>query len=257
MDKFTIYKLDIASALDSEEIQKLLISIGFKWNFINEARIEHPFTYPISLYIRPQDHEYFCGFDGDAKEIYPNQLKDMVVLNRKDPNDGNYSLFISSSQGYLNLYKTFDDVFYVFDRTLKGWDKSRSVTIKTQGLVAKNSLSLEEGLITGKEAYFAIGEGKNVQAKYFDVDTPESWSEWKDIDIAQWDFNFLLNPVLSKSFKFRIKPNQFLINGIEVPAPLTKRTNGKNSIFLSASRLGKWILSSYMGRFINRKETFP
>jgi len=221
MDNFTIYKLDVANKKVSEEIQKLLISIGFKWNFINEARIEHPFTYPISLYIRPQEHEYFCGFDGDAKVINTEQLKDMVVLNRNDPNDGNYSLFISDSLGHLNLYKTCNDVFYVFGERLKIWDKSRAVSINTAGLEPKGKVEKDQGLISWVDALRALADGKEVEFEH----DKHGWVNCLGLNIEQ---------VIGGLFKLRLKPKTIKLE-LGIPAPFEPKV-GEDYFYINSCR---------------------
>ncbi|MDX8157788.1 hypothetical protein SLK20_01060 [Acinetobacter pittii] len=214
MDKIFIR---IFNQAEANEAKTLIESLGytFEEDQLSQYHNERPWLNAMK--------DGSCGFDesvldNDSKEVTIQQLRDLAVLHRKNPNDGNYSLFISDSLGYLNLYKTSDDVFYVFSDRLKIWDKSRAVSNKTEGLIAKSITSFEPDLISGKEAYFAIGEGKNVQAKYFEENTPEIWSEWKDIDITRWDFKFLLNLKLSERFKFRLKPETLKLE-LDIPAP--------------------------------------
>lgn len=243
MDKNAIYKIEIANRKDSEEVQKLLISAGFKWNFINSARIVHPFNYPIALYIRPQEREYFCGFDGEAVKVKVPEIKDLSTLIRNDVKDASHK-----DNQDKSIYLTNDNTIYYWDGE---WIDSAINRSNQYEQYLKNSLkpinaselviSLNEGSIIKVEGLECVINGKAALAAALNGDeiqmTLEPWetSSWQSFnpefdEASTKEFWTDLDSEGRKIF-FRIKPNHFLINGIEVPAPLTKEPMVKTPYF--------------------------
>ncbi|MGQ1316570.1 hypothetical protein ACT400_12905 [Acinetobacter baumannii] len=147
------------------------------------------------------------------KELTLPQLRDLVVLKRKNPDDGNYRLFISDSQGELNLYKTADDVFYVFSKELKGWDKSRAVNINTEGLV-KKGIEKDPALISGDVALANVH--KHIVQYLHDDEPYGRWTTITDNLWSQYHLGMFLDP--DTKFKFRFKPQTIKVE-LELPKP--------------------------------------
>lgn len=79
MDNYKIHRIHIKNSEASVEVQNLLINAGLKWNISKEPRVEHPYGYPIALYIRWQEKEYFCGYDSYAENINLDELRQLVT----------------------------------------------------------------------------------------------------------------------------------------------------------------------------------
>ncbi|MDE4038798.1 hypothetical protein [Acinetobacter pittii] len=214
------YKIKVKDEAESKEAQELFEQLGFKWtgdHLENGDWYSHLYAENSTCcYLSP----YVWGGLGDRfKELTLPQLRDLVVLKRNDPADGNYSLFISSSQGYLNLYKTSDDVFYVFCSRLKIWDKSRSVTLNTEGLEPKGKVEKDQGLISGAEALRALADGKEVEFK-------DGEGKWENI---KYHMNLDLSMFLTAPdwMSFRLKPQTIKLE-LEIPAPYKAKIGGRD-----------------------------
>lgn len=198
------YKIKVNDEAESKEAQELFFELGYSWlccgKYYNRiGNYTFITAYPDEMLLR-------MGWGGDTdKELTLPQLQDLVVLKRKNPDDGNYRLFISDSQGELNLYKTADDVFYVFSKELKGWDKSRAVNINTEGLVKKGEVKAP-ALISGAEALRALADGKEVEG------FSEENEEWIPI------VYFSVQEVVNGLYKFRLKPQTIKLE-LELPKP--------------------------------------
>ncbi|HEE5581758.1 TPA: hypothetical protein R7O71_003257 [Acinetobacter baumannii] len=198
------YKIKVKDEAESKEAQELFFELGYSWlccgKYYNRiGNYTFITAYPDEMLLR-------MGWGGDTdKELTLPQLQDLVVLKRKNPDDGNYRLFISDSQGELNLYKTADDVFYVFSKELKGWDKSRAVNINTEGLVKKGEVKAP-ALISGAEALRALADGKEVEG------FSEENEEWIPI------VYFSVQEVVNGLYKFRLKPQTIKLE-LELPKP--------------------------------------
>lgn len=196
------YKIKVKDETESKEAQELFFELGYKLYEPGRARL-HKVNWISSF----DDGEICLDANDvtDHKELTLPQLRDLVVLKRKNPDDGNYRLFISDSQGELNLYKTADDVFYVFSKELKGWDKSRAVNINTEGLVKKGEVKAP-ALISGAEALRALADGKEVEG------FSEENEEWIPI------VYFSVQEVVNGLYKFRLKPQTIKLE-LELPKP--------------------------------------
>ncbi|OBY75929.1 hypothetical protein [Acinetobacter gyllenbergii] len=215
------YKIKVNDEAESKEAQELFFELGFQW--YKEDKGVFWETTSGFIFANGNTKILMGGVFMDADAYAPvtlPQLRDLVVLHRNDPKDGNYSLFISDSQGELNLYKTADDVFYVFSRQLKGWDKSRAVGINTEGLKAipVTLEPVEQGLISGADALRALADGQLVQWMIGDV--------FQDVT-DEWKIRAFSHP----SFKFRLKPRTIKLE-LEIPAPFEPKV-GEQYWFLS------------------------
>lgn len=71
-------------------------------------------------------------------------------------------------------------------------------------------------LISGKEAYFAIGEGLIVQKSYDPIGNG-IFGEWEDLDPSVFNiYGMLKDSGNDPQFRFRIKPRTVNLNGVEV-----------------------------------------
>lgn len=189
---------------NTEEAISLLDELGFDVTGLTDMSS--------FLYAKAQDKKAFNGVVNpeNYQFISVAKLNDLVVLNRKNPADGNYRLFISDSQGELNLYKTSDDVFYVFSKELKGWDKSRAVNIKTANLIKKGN-EKDPAFISGAEALRALADGKEVE--YLEVS-----DKWRDAKFLT------ANVLLVGDFSIRLKPQTIKLE-LELPKPFEPKDN--------------------------------
>lgn len=195
--------MDNYKVTNTEEAISLLDELGFDVTGLTDMSS--------FLYAKVQDKKAFNGVVNpeNYEFISVAKLNDLVVLNRKNPADGNYRLFISDSQGELNLYKTSDDVFYVFSKELKGWDKSRAVNIKTANLIKKGN-EKDPTLISGRDAWLADFDGKKVQFKNIGTGN----DQWFPFESENWDHEDLK----SGSYQFRLKPQTIKLE-LELPKP--------------------------------------
>ncbi|WP_198077557.1 hypothetical protein [Acinetobacter calcoaceticus] len=226
------------------EVLKKLSSLGYLTDF---PRIESDefsiFTYEDGG-INFVDNQYVIdrahwAVEG-IKDLSEDKLNDLIVLHRNSIEDANYSILVASDRPDYPLYISSEGVFYSFAENPQKWVESKTINDKTTGVrklkkdqTSESSFEFKtfkveglEGLIDGKTALAAALNGEEIQMTF------QPWeSSWQS-------FNPEVDEVSTKAFWtnldsegqklfFRIKPNKFLINGIEVPAPLTKEPMGK------------------------------
>ncbi|WP_228736914.1 hypothetical protein [Acinetobacter pittii] len=220
------YKINIKNGLDISKATLALNSLGYVLGNLPKDSIHviYAMADKTVQYVTYDDGYDYHGIE--AKDLTVDQLKDKAVLHRNNPNDGNYSLFISEPQGHLNLYKTSEDVFYVFCNRLKIWDKSRAVNINTEGLVKKGEKK-DPALISGAEALRALADGKEVELLDEEFDIP-----WTKI-LTEKDERNAIEPGISMFFdgyreiKFRLKPQTIKLE-LEIPAPYKAKIGGRD-----------------------------
>ncbi|PNC50227.1 hypothetical protein [Acinetobacter baumannii] len=203
---------------NTEEAISLLDELGFDVTGLTDMSS--------FLYAKAQDKKAFNGVVNpeNYEFISVAKLNDLVVLNRKNPADGNYRLFISDSQGELNLYKTSDDIFYVFSKELKGWDKSRAVNIKTANLIKKGN-EKDPALISGDVALANVH--KHIVQYLHDDEPYGRWTTITDNLWSQYHLGMFLDP--DTKFKFRFKPQTIKLD-LEIPAPYKAKIGGRDDI---------------------------
>ncbi|MFX6121988.1 hypothetical protein ABTF35_13650 [Acinetobacter baumannii] len=201
-------KIKVKGDLDISKATLALKSLGYVLGNLPKDSIHviYAMADKTVQYVTYDDGYDYHGIE--AKDLTVDQLKDKAVLHRNNPNDGNYSLFISEPQGHLNLYKTSEDVFYVFCNRLKIWDKSRAVNINTEGLVKKGE-EKDPALISGAEAYDLIGKRVEVEAFCSQGDGTFKWEDAKHLPACD---------ILNDGFDFRLKPTTLTVNA-ELPKP--------------------------------------
>ncbi|MEO9300505.1 hypothetical protein ABI223_01910 [Acinetobacter pittii] len=202
------YKINIKNGLDISKATLALKSLGYVLGNLPKDSIHviYAMADKTVQYVTYDDGYDYHGIE--AKDLTVDQLKDKAVLHRNNPNDGNYSLFISEPQGHLNLYKTSEDVFYVFCNRLKIWDKSRAVNINTEGLVKKGE-EKDPALISGAEALRALADGKEVEFKH----DSQGWVTCLGLNIER---------VLGGWHQMRLKPQTIKVE-LELPKPFEPR----------------------------------
>ncbi|MFW2076556.1 hypothetical protein ACG94X_02330 [Acinetobacter sp. ULE_I010] len=159
--------------------------------------------------------------------------QDLVVLNRNDVSDANFSLAVASDRPDHPIFKTSKGIFFTYSDNKNKWIECSSINNKTTGLKAlpvKEAVETTqtikvkglEDLIGGTVALQAVLNGQTVQLSL------EPWEKkhWDDfipcIDETSTKVFFTEFHGEQKVF-FRIKPKTININGIEVPAPFFHR----------------------------------
>jgi len=258
------YKIKIKDEAESKEAQELFFALGYGWTsdckqqvYTNQDAITEGYSSDYQIgFIYADDDGCLLHDENDqsahvtyvdsraAKELTISTLKDLVVLHRNDINDANYSILVASDIPDYPLFKSSEGIFYSFAENPQKWVECKTINDKTTGVrkLKKDQTSDSssefktikveglEGLIDGKAALAAALNGEEIQM------TLEPWeSSWQS-------FNPELEEASTKAFWtdhdsegrkvfFRIKPNNFLINGMEVPAPLAKEPMGKIPYF--------------------------
>lgn len=163
--------------------------------------------------------------------------QDLVVLNRSDVSDANFSLAVASDRPDHPIFKTSKGIFFTYSDNKNKWIECRSINNKTTGLKAlpvKEAVETNqtikvkgfENLIGGTVALQAVLNGQTVQLSL------EPWEKkhWDDfipgIDETSTKVFFTEFHGEQKVF-FRIKPKTININGIEVPAPFKPNVDEK------------------------------
>ncbi len=209
------YKIKVKGELDISKATLALNSLGYVLgNFPKDSiHVIYAMADKSVRYVTYDDGYDYHGIE--AKDLTVDQLKDKAVLHRNNPNDGNYSLFISEPQGHLNLYKTSEDIFYVFCSRLNIWDKSRAVNINTEGLVKKGG-EKDPALISGADALDALKAKKEVE--YCGEGLNDSWLSAETLPVVYF---------LTDSFRFRLKPQTIKLE-LEIPAPYKAKIGGRD-----------------------------
>ncbi|MEW5969010.1 MAG: hypothetical protein AB1706_03925 [Pseudomonadota bacterium] len=207
------YKIKVKGELDISKATLALNSLGYVLGNLPKDSIHviYAMADKTVQYVTYDDGYDYHGIE--AKDLTVDQLKDKAVLHRNNPNDGNYSLFISEPQGHLNLYKTSEDIFYVFCSRLNIWDKSRAVNINTEGLVKKGG-EKDPALISGD---VALANVHKCIVQYLHDDEPYGrWTTITDHLWSQYHLGMFLDP--DTKFKFRFKPQTIKLE-LELPKP--------------------------------------
>jgi len=239
------YKININNGLDIQIAITALKDLGYELGEMPSTGILHVIYAMSDMSVR-----YVIWSDGydyhgiEAKDLTIPQLQDLVVLHRNLIDDANYSILVASDIPDYPLFKSSEGIFYSFAENPQKWVECKTINDKTTGVrkLKKDQTSDSssefktikveglEGLIDGKAALAAALNGEEIQM------TLEPWeSSWQS-------FNPELEEASTKAFWtdhdsegrkvfFRIKPNNFLINGMEVPAPLAKEPMGKIPYF--------------------------
>lgn len=152
--------------------------------------------------------------------------QDLVVLNRNDVSDANYSITVASDRPDHPVFKSSTGIFHTYSENNSKWVECKSINDKTSGLkaVAVETIKVKgfEDLIDGKAALAAALAGEEVQISL------EPWDEirWTDFIPDTDDTStklFFTGFYDERKVFFRIKPKAITINGIEVPAPFFHR----------------------------------
>ncbi|MDC5100960.1 hypothetical protein NRA35_14130 [Acinetobacter baumannii] len=217
------YKINIKNGLDISKVTVALNDLGYVLGNLpkDDIHVIYAMADKTVQYVTYDDGYDYHGIE--AKDLTVDQLKDKAVLHRNNPNDGNYSLFISEPQGHLNLYKTSEDIFYVFCSRLNIWDKSRAVNINTEGLVKKGG-EKDPALISGADAFtYLIGGSNDVQTKLNDTE------KWRDVPTGM-SWAAFANP----DRKFRLKPQTIKLE-LELPKPFEPKV-GEEYFYINSGR---------------------
>ncbi|OLV87695.1 hypothetical protein BS437_06820 [Acinetobacter baumannii] len=225
------YKIKVKGDLDISKATLALKSLGYVLGNLPKDSIHviYAMADKTVQYVTYDDGYDYHGIE--AKDLTVDQLKDKAVLHRNNPNDGNYSLFISEPQGHLNLYKTSEDVFYVFCNRLKIWDKSRAVNINTEGLVKKGG-EKDPALISGADVPALIKKGESVQFR--SVFNVQGGGEWQDLNLERDEEEFSLGDLINTRFEWRLKPQTIKVE-LELPKPFEPKV-GEEYFYINSGR---------------------
>ncbi|MEW0968167.1 hypothetical protein AB0T07_02590 [Acinetobacter baumannii] len=234
------YKINIKNGLDISKATLALNSLGYVLGNLpkDDIHVIYAMADKTVQYVTYDDGYDYHGIE--ANDLTVDQLKDKAVLHRNNPNDGNYSLFISEPQGHLNLYKTSEDIFYVFCSRLKIWDKSRAVNINTEGLVKKGE-EKDPALISGADALRALADGKDVEANNSDFGY---WIDARNLSVKDFFDDIHI---------FRLKPQTIKLE-LELPKPFEPK-DGEVYYYLKPSNAwgfgcGEWGDDSMQNEYI-------
>ncbi|MDC5507951.1 hypothetical protein OHX03_19610 [Acinetobacter baumannii] len=236
------YKIKVKGELDISKATLALNSLGYVLgNFPKDSiHVIYAMADKSVRYVTYDDGYDYHGIE--AKDLTVDQLKDKAVLHRNNPNDGNYSLFISEPQGHLNLYKTSEDIFYVFCSRLNIWDKSRAVNINTEGLVKKGG-EKDPALISGADAFtYLIGGSNDVQTKLNDTE------KWRDVPTGM-SWAAFANP----DRKFRLKPQTIKLE-LELPKPFEPQV-GEEYFYINSGRESGFAKKLHDGKKLDNMAT--
>lgn len=229
------YKIKVNNGLDIHKVKTALKALSYELGEMPCDGILHV-IYAISdksvRYVTYDDGYDYHGIE--AKDLTIPQLEDLVVLKQNDVNDAthedkyNGDKYRKDTNGWHGFVGGKWVEGHVIEAKLIPVNQKEDLALHNNTTTDFKTLKVEgfEGLIDGKAALAAALNGEEIQMTF------QPWeSSWQS-------FNPEVDEVSTKAFWtdldsegqklfFRIKPNKFLINGIEVPAPLTKEPMGK------------------------------
>ena len=195
------YKIRVNNEAESREAQELFFALGYKKGVCTSGG--YPATIVAVVESLHRDTPFYSralSLNHDAHKDYIEltlpQLRDLVVLHRKDVNDATH-VGKSGSEYYVTDIREV----YFFDGMewfLKDVDVSNLKPIQ--------KLQPEHDLISGKDALRALADGEEVEIK-----SNDQWVSVENCSIYQ----FLRG---NWNYKFRLKPRTVKLE-IEVPAP--------------------------------------
>lgn len=195
------YKIKVNNEAESREAQDLFEQLGFMWasdypengDWYSHLYAENSICCYLSPYV-------WGGLVDRFKEITLSQLRDLVVLHRKDVKDATHT--DGERKGFLSS----DGVEYFWNAYDLEWFKAKQMTFAYE----KFKPIQEQGLISGADALRALADGKEVQCT---ITGKNDWT--KDIYGIQ-PYYFLGGGV--GQFQFRLKPRTIKLE-LEIPAP--------------------------------------
>ena len=148
------YKIKVNNEAESKEAQDLFEQLGFKWagdhpgngDWYSHLYAENSICCYLSPYV-------WGGLVDRFKEITLSQLRDLVVLHRKDVKDATHT--DGERKGFLSS----DGVEYFWNAYDLEWFKAKQMTFAYE----KFKPIQEQGLISGADALRALADGKEVQ----------------------------------------------------------------------------------------------
>ena len=195
---------------ESKEAQELFKQLGYQFS---------------SMYFSDEDNSLQVFADGSGslfddhdlcshQELTLPQLRDLVVLKRKDINDANFTL-----QGN-HYYKSSRGDWYFYG--LNSWQHSTLTDLEGIEPIQKpeHQSVQEQGLISGADALRALADGKEVEYN-------ERMGGWRLVDKNTLFEIFLEDQ--GKRFKcylFRLKPRTIKLE-IEIPAPFEPKDDDR------------------------------
>ena len=195
------YKIKVNDEAESKEAQDLFFELGCEWRDSKKdiSNLD-------AVYIYADDEILTFGFNefnfrGSANtELTLPQLRDLVVLHRKDVKDATHT--DGERKGFLSS----DGVEYFWNAYDLEWFKAKQMIFAYE----KFKPIQEQGLISGADALRALADGKEVQCT---ITGKNDWT--KDIYGIQ-PYYFLGGGV--GQFQFRLKPRTIKLE-LEIPAP--------------------------------------
>lgn len=194
------YKIKVNNEAESKEAQELFFELGYYWNNgLKVKNLDAKFLYAKNNQITMS----YCSdhfSDSGCCELTLPQLRDLVVLHRKDVKDATHT--DGERKGFLSS----DGVEYFWNAYDLEWFKAKQMTFAYE----KFKPIQEQGLISGADALRALADGKEVQCT---ITGKNDWT--KDIYGIQ-PYYFLGGGV--GQFQFRLKPRTIKLE-LEIPAP--------------------------------------
>lgn len=195
------YKIKVNNEAESREAQDLFEQLGFTWagdypengDWYSHLYAEKSTCCHLPIYV-------WNGLGDKFQELTLSQLRDLVVLHRKDVKDATHT--DGERKGFLSS----DGVEYFWNAYDLEWFKAKQMTFAYE----KFKPIQEQGLISGADALRALADGKEVQCT---ITGKNDWT--KDIYGIQ-PYYFLGGGV--GQFQFRLKPRTITLN-VEIPAP--------------------------------------
>ncbi|VXA58251.1 conserved hypothetical protein [Acinetobacter proteolyticus] len=242
---FESIKFCAQTEAESILVQNCLFALGYKWADTQD-QVQMKWSC-VCWYSTFEDGD-ICRDDHDVNHhhrlVTLSELTDMVILDRNDVNDANYSLAVASDRPDYPVFKSSKGIFHTYSDNNNKWIECNSINEKSTGLKAlpaREAVPAEstkiikvkglEDLIEGPAALQAALNGQTVQFSF------EPWEEkhWdtyypQEDEVSAKVFFTGMSKDMRKVF-FRMKPKTISINGIELPAPNFHKPNDGCSVW--------------------------
>lgn len=215
-------KIKVMTEQESKEAQELFFELGAEWKYRSIGKNFHfnerdGFLYCDGCCISTGDKDKGLKYFNKLKthmDVTLPQLRDKVVLHRNDVRDATH---IRVRDEKIYFKSSEDRIYHMLDCewVLSTWENSQ---LEPQLKPIKGEKQMEN-LISGKEVYQALADGKEVEV-FFGT----SWCEALGITI---------HTINTGEYKFRLKPRTIKIGDVEVPVPFEPKI-GDEFYFVAA-----------------------
>lgn len=206
------YKIKVNNEAESREAQDLFEQLGFMWasdypengDWYSHLYAEKSSCCHLPIYV-------WNGLGDKFQELTLPQLRDLVVLHRKDVKDATHT--DGERKGFLSS----DGVEYFWNAYDLEWFKAKQMTFAYE----KFKPIQEHGLISGADAKLAWAKGDELQIR------ETGTTKWKPLtdkySLMVFDYD---------RYELRIKPRTITLN-VEIPAPFEPKMGEKYYFFTS------------------------